>query len=93
MQYRFNDCKNQKPLPFDFAIIKDDKVVQLVEYQGEQHYKVVDYFGGEKGFQKRIRNDKIKKNYCKKKNIPLLIIDYCDNIQDKLNTMAIMSQA
>lgn len=29
----------------------------------------------------------------KKKNIPLLIIDYCDNIQDKLNTMAIMSQA
>ena len=93
VQYRFNDCKNQKPLPFDFAIIKDDKVVQLVEYQGEQHYKVVDYFGGEKGFQRRIRNDKIKKNYCKKKNIPLLIIDYCDNIQDKLNTMAIMSQA
>lgn len=93
VQYRFNDCKNQKPLPFDFAIIKKDKVVQLVEYQGEQHYKVVDYFGGEKGFQRRIRNDKIKKNYCKKKNIPLLIIDYCDNIQDKLNTMAIMSQA
>lgn len=93
IQWRFDDCKNERSLPFDFAILKDSKVIQLIEFQGEQHYRIVEHFGGKKGFLSRTKNDKIKKEYCKKNKIPLLIIDYHDNIEEKINTMTIMSQA
>lgn len=93
IQWKFDDCKNKRSLPFDFAILKDGKVIQLIEFQGEQHYRVVEHFGGEKGFLSRIKNDKIKKEYCEKNKIPLLVIDYHDNIEEKINTMTIMSQA
>ena len=35
-----------------------------IECQGEQHFKSVDHFGGEKEFQKILRRDKIKKQKC-----------------------------
>ena len=47
-----------------------------IEYQGKQHYQVVEYFGGENGLKERQRNDLIKKNYCIEKNIQLLEIQY-----------------
>lgn len=84
-QYRFDDCKNEKPLPFDFAILKDKKVISLIEYQGEQHYRPVPYFGGIEGYNKRVKNDNIKLEYCKSNNIPLLTIKYNENIEEKLD--------
>ena len=93
IQWKTADCKNIRSLPFDFAIFENNKVIQLIEFQGEQHYRIVEYFGGKKGFLSRVRNDKIKRDYCEKNNIPLLVIDYHDNIEEKINTMTIMSQA
>lgn len=75
-QYWFNDCRNIKPLPFDFAIFKDDKLLFLIEYQGEQHFRMVNFMGGEKGFNQRIERDQIKRDYCKSNNILLLEIPY-----------------
>jgi len=37
-----------------------------IEYQGEQHYKAMDQWGGEEGYKKRIANDTRKKQLCKK---------------------------
>ena len=34
-----------------------------IEYQGEQHFKPIKYFGGEKRFIDRIERDKKKINY------------------------------
>lgn len=81
---KFHDCKIKKCLPFDFYV--DNKF--LIEYDGEQHFKNVDFFGGEKGFQKRQLNDKIKTDYCILNGIPLLRISYLEldqipNIIDK----------
>lgn len=75
-QYRFPDCKDKYTLPFDFAILSDQPVVALIEYDGRQHYESVDYFGGQSGFKDTVRRDKIKDSYCQKNNINLLRLPY-----------------
>lgn len=86
-QFRIDECKNIISLPFDFAVFKEDDSFILIEYQGEQHYKEIDIFGGKEGFKQRKINDQIKKDYCKKTNISLLEIPYweLDNIEQILN--------
>ena len=76
-QYSFNDLFSQKgnPLRFDFAILKDNSVIGLIEYNGEQHYKSIDFYGGESGLKKQQERDRFKEEYCKTKNIPLLILN------------------
>lgn len=83
-QYKFFDCANINLLRFDFAILDNNKVKCLIEYQGRQHYEPVDYFGGLEGLKNTRLRDKIKYNYCKEHNIPLYYITYKDNIEDKL---------
>lgn len=80
-QKRFDDCRDVNPLPFDFFIPKYNK---LIEYDDLQHYKSIDYFGGEDAFLLRRWHDNIKDQYCDDNNIPLLRIKYDDNIDDKL---------
>lgn len=78
-QYRNQTCKNINTLPFDFAIFKNsykNNPAILCEYDGEQHFKSVSYFGGEQGFLKRKNNDQIKNQWAKDNNIPLLRIPY-----------------
>lgn len=80
-QYWFDDCRIKLPLPFDFALFKDNKLIGLCEYQGEQHYKPVDFANkgsewAEKQFNKNKFSDNTKRIYCKENNIPLLEIPY-----------------
>lgn len=77
-QYKIKDCKNKLPLPFDFAVFKNDGSFVLIEFQGEQHDRAYEVWGGKKRLEYRQNNDKIKKNYCEKNNIPLLLISYKD---------------
>ena len=66
-------------LAFDFAIFDSyDNLLSLIEYDGEQHFKSMEYFGGEESFKKTIKRDEIKDKYCKKNNIPLLRITLID---------------
>lgn len=76
-QYVFPDCKYKNPLKFDMAILdSDDQLLGLVEYQGEQHYTPVKYFGGEEQLKENKLRDSIKREYCIQNNIPLLEIPY-----------------
>ena len=75
-EYRFEDCVNQRALPFDFALLKGHTVDAVIEVQGAQHYHPVDSFGGKEGFAYRQKNDKIKRDYCKEKDIFLLELPY-----------------
>lgn len=72
-EYCFDDCKEVRVLPFDFYI-KDRNLV--IEYDGSQHYKPNDYFGGLNGFEYTKKHDNIKTTYCNKHNIKLLRIPY-----------------
>lgn len=77
-EYKIAECKRVNPLPFDFAVFNKDKLVGLIEYDGEQHFKPVDFFGGEAGFTYRQKNDGIKTEYCEVNGIPLLRVPYYD---------------
>ena len=48
----------------------------LIEYQGEQHYKPVEFFGGREKLKLQQINDDIKRTYCRVNNIPLIEIPY-----------------
>lgn len=85
----FEGCKNILPLPFDFAIYKDENLLFLCEYQGIQHYEPVDFASkgkqwAEEQFVVNQRKDCLKKEYCKENNIPLLEVPYWefDNIEN-----------
>jgi len=71
---RFADCKNINMLPFDFYIDND----YIIEYDGQQHFKPVEYFGGIVSFERLQENDKIKTSYCRNNKICLLRICYKD---------------
>ena len=87
-EYKFKDLYYQEPrcpLRFDFALLKNEKVIGLIEYQGWQHQYPVECFGGKKELEKRKIRDSLKIEYCSKNNIPLLIIYPDDNINEKIN--------
>lgn len=78
-QYKFDDCEYKNKLVFDFYLPEHNT---CIEYDGKQHFKIVEYFGGRSGFMKRKHRDKIKNQYCIDNNINLIRIPYTnfDNI-------------
>lgn len=75
-QYRIKECKLKKALPFDFGILKNGELLMLIEYDGEQHFKPIKSFGGEKAFSELQIRDKVKDKFCMENNIELLRIPY-----------------
>ena len=80
----FPDCKNIQVLYFDFYLKKYNL---CIEYNGRQHYMPISYFGGQKGFEKQVINDNIKRKYCKLTGITLCEISYEENIKQKLDKL------
>jgi hypothetical protein len=92
-QYKIKDCKNIRTLPFDFAILKNNKLYCLIEYQGEQHYRPFAFGSKNKDlsntrYNSIVKNDLIKSTYCKNNNIPFLAIPYTklDNLDNILKS-------
>mgnify|MGYP000050034264 CR=1 FL=1 len=77
-EYKFIECRNYYPLPFDFYLPKYNI---CIECQGQQHYISVEHFGGDERFEKQKQNDKIKKEYCETHGIFLLELNYKLNKQ------------
>jgi hypothetical protein len=72
-QFTFHNCKNVKPLPFDFYI----PLFNLcIEYDGEQHHVAKTHFGGIEGLNKRQLHDNIKTEFCKLNKIELIRIPH-----------------
>jgi len=78
----FKDCRDIRYLPFDFYLPEYNL---CVEYDGEQHFKSIKYWGDEDGLKKRQKHDQIKTQYCNDNNIELLRIRYDEKIEEKLN--------
>lgn len=78
-QYFFDNLVCIKPLLFDFAIVDSEGNLScLIEYDGEQHFRQIEHFGGDKKFKKQMLNDSLKNEYCNDNNINLLRIPYLD---------------
>lgn len=75
-QYRIKDFNISSP--FDFAIFNNGVLLGLIEYDGEQHFESVDFFGGEEKLKLQQERDKRKNKWCKENNIRLIRIPYTE---------------
>jgi hypothetical protein len=87
-QHTFFDCKNTNVLPFDFYL-PDHNI--CIEYDGIQHFKPVNRFGGEKGFLLTKQNDSIKNNYCLVNKINLIRIPYFEDVTFHLKILLLVN--
>lgn len=78
-EYSFGDLVDDLPLRFDFAIFKNNQLLCLIEFQGEQHYNPSNGFYNET----IVEHDKMKREYCDKNNIKLVIVNYKRNYDIK----------
>lgn len=83
---------NDGLLSYDFYLSEYNL---LIEFQGEQHEHVVDYFGGETHFKIQQEHDRRKREYAKAHNIELLEIWYydIDNIKQILECRLLKQSA
>lgn len=88
-QYKFKDCKDLLPLPFDFYLPNYNLII---EYDGEQHFDVNRAFNSnENKFWETVIHDAIKNAYCEDNNISILRIPFWEYnnikeiIKNKLN--------
>ena len=73
-QYSFEDLRDKGLLKFDFAIFKNSKLFCLIEYQGSQHFQNLEG----KLWNCPKKHDEMKRQYCKRNQIPLIEISYKD---------------
>lgn len=72
-QKTFEGCKDKTYLSYDFYIPSKNI---LIEYQGEQHYRPVELFGGEEKFAIQKSHDKLKRDFAKEHKIKLIEVPY-----------------
>jgi len=77
-QFKFNDCRNKLPLPFDNCITELNMYI-LIEHDGIQHFSLKKYKG--KGYSikdwlQRVKRDLIKNAYIVPHNMILVRISY-----------------
>lgn len=83
-EYSFDNCKDKRLLKFDFFLSVQNIII---EFDGEQHFKHISFFGSLEKFKKGLIRDKIKTDYCKNNLIKLIRIPYFfqDRIKDILD--------
>lgn len=78
-QKRFKECRDLKPLPFDFYLSEHNI---CIEYDGQQHYSPINFTGHLHEDQLQIRfqraqdHDLIKNKFCKDNHIKLIRIPF-----------------
>lgn len=82
-EFSFPDLVSQKKLRFDFAIFNTKgQLIELIEFDGRQHFNDYTPWNSNEDFQSRQERDKLKDKYCKENNIKLIRIFYKD--RDKI---------
>ena len=74
-QKTFENCKDKIKLRFDFYFLLNNKEY-CIEVDGEQHFKPIEFWGGESTFREIKKRDKIKNDYCLSNGINLLRIPF-----------------
>lgn len=83
-QHKFDDCKFKYKLPFDFYLPDYNT---CIEYDGLQHFKPVNKWGGEDAFILQQKRDEVKSEYCINKKITLIRINSISKIKVILKTL------
>lgn len=79
------DYTREKPIKTENTTLFADFYTKygIIEFDGLQHYKPINYFGGEKAFKETAIRDSKKNQFCWRNSIPILRIKYnqFDNIE------------
>lgn len=75
-EFIINRCKNKNGLRFDFAVATFDGSPGVIEFQGGQHYRAIEFYGGESAFEATKKRDQIKREFCKENQLRYLEIPY-----------------
>jgi hypothetical protein len=54
------------------------------EYQGHQHFRPIELFGGEKTYFEQVKRDKLKKEICEKRGVNLIYVYYDEKLSVNL---------
>ena len=85
-EYCVKELNNKR---FDFAIIENNTIIRLIEFDGRQHYEQYpEAWEKNCNLQQRQNRDKIKNEYALSHNIPLVRIPYWE--RDKITLEMIM---
>lgn len=84
-EHKFDDCRNNKPLPFDFYLPQWNT---LIEFDGEHHFRFKSFWNkGRTSLEVTQKNDRLKNRYCKTKGLKLIRIPF--KMVDKIETILI----
>ena len=86
-EYRFQDCRNINPLPFDFVVFnneKEEKIIAVIEYQGTQHFFSTGGWSTNEHVKETQKRDKIKRDYCLQHHYNFITINYDEDVDSKL---------
>jgi hypothetical protein len=74
--------RNKLPLELDFYLPEYNIGI---ECQGEQHFKSVEYWGGDETLKNIQERDSLKKILCEEHGVKLFYINHDDNVEEKMN--------
>jgi very-short-patch-repair endonuclease len=84
-QKSFDECRGKSnPLRFDF-FLPDLNV--LIEYDGQQHFKPVDFYGGEEKFTKQQQLDNLKRELCLSNGCNLIEVEEGYDFQELISNI------
>lgn len=55
-----------------------------IECQGVQHFKPINFFGGENAFNETLKRDKSKEKLCNENGVMLLYFSKCTDVTDTI---------
>lgn len=73
-------------LSYDFLVVSDTGKY-LIEHQGIQHEKPIEYFGGKRQFETQKEHDNRKKDYAQNNGYQYVEIWYYDNLNEKVEEL------
>lgn len=93
-QYVFEDLYGAfgGKLRFDFAIMENNSLKTLIEYDGMQHFKPIKYMGGIERFERQKLNDNLKNEYCRQHGIKLIRISYKEELEKEKIRLLLKSE-
>lgn len=77
------------PLSYDFLVFKDTEPWLLIECQGEQHFRPVEYFGGESRFAIQQEHDRRKRAFTVVRELTLLEIPYTARTAESIGELLV----
>ncbi|PEP81713.1 hypothetical protein CN581_11320 [Bacillus toyonensis] len=74
-------------LTCDFVVYKDNEPIFVIEYNGIQHYRPNDFFGGLEGYKKTKRRDETKRKMLHEEGITVIDIPYSETEEQVKETI------